>query len=273
MDRVLAFGVVARNLILEVAALLKSEAVPGLVAVTLAALCAFLAVVYLLEVRARTSAIRALRRVVEQAEDEAEFGRTIADLDAEIARIGEKSMRKHIATAWSKFLETLVEHDEDGRTILRNAVRPATFFNAEELGFGPGFWRVCPGFFVTIGLFLTFLGLISALGAMDLTTPDKVQTSLRELLAIASAKFIMSLTGLLCSILFTIVVRLGISRIDRSLHRLCGELESRLTFISLESLAVEQLRAIRDFELDQRDDGPLAAAGRPARHRPHGEHG
>ena len=136
-------------------------------------------------------------------------------------------------------------HDEHGTTILRNSVRPSLFFNADDLGFSPGFWRIVPGLFVTVGLFLTFLGLISALNSMDLSA-DKVQGSLKALLTIASAKFIMSLTGLFCSIAFTIALRLGISRVETEIHALCGAIEKRLAFISLEALSVEQLAAIRE---------------------------
>ena len=60
---------------------------------------------------------------------------------------------------------------------------------------------------------------------------------------IASAKFIMSLVGLLCSILFTIFLRFGSSKIDRELNNLCIEIERRLVFISLEDIGFRQLRA------------------------------
>ncbi len=205
--------------------------------------------------------------MVRRAADEASFGQSIADLDAEVLRSGSRGARKQIATAWDKYRETLVEHDEDGAVILRNSVRPAVFFNADDLGFGSGFWRAVPGLFVTIGLFLTFLGLISALGAMDLSTPDKVQSSLRELLLVASAKFIMSLTGLLCSIVFTVVLRWGIGSIEGALHTLCAEIEKRLSFISLESLAAEQLRATREQREHFRLIGLelVAELGRPLR--------
>ncbi|MER2268723.1 hypothetical protein [Methylobacterium oxalidis] len=266
-DWFFAFGTAARDAILYIAGLLKSEAVPGLIAVALVVLLAALAVVYGRGIATRVSAVRMLRSVVRKAADEASFGRSIADLDAEILRSGGRGARKQIATAWDKYRETLVEHDEDGAIILRNSVRPAVFFNADDLGFGPGFWRAVPGLFVTVGLFLTFLGLISALGAMDLSTPDKVQSSLRELLLIASAKFIMSLTGLLCSIVFTVVLRWGIGSIDYALHTLCAEIEKRLSFISLENLAAEQLRATREQREHFRLIGLelVAELGRPLR--------
>ncbi|BAQ44674.1 anti-phage ZorAB system protein ZorA [Methylobacterium aquaticum] len=266
-ELVLAFGIAARDAVLAAAGLLKSEAIPGLIAVALVLALALLTLLYGRGIAVRVAAIRKLRLVVRRAADEASFGRSIADFDAEIERSGSRGARKQVATAWDKYRETLVEHDEDGAIILRNSVRPAVFFNADDLGFGAGFWRAVPGLFVTIGLFLTFLGLISALGAMDLSTPDKVQSSLRELLLIASAKFIMSLTGLLCSIVFTIVLRWGIGSIEGALHTLCAEIEKRLSFISLENLAAEQLRATREQREHFRLIGLelVAELGRPLR--------
>ncbi|ACK84139.1 anti-phage ZorAB system protein ZorA [Methylorubrum extorquens] len=266
-ELVLGFGIAARDAILAVAGLLKSEAVPGLIAVALVLALAFLIVLYARSIAVRVAAVRGLRHVVRRAADEASFGQSIADLDAEVLRSGSRGARKQIATAWDKYRETLVEHDEDGAIILRNSVRPAVFFNADDLGFGSGFWRAVPGLFVTIGLFLTFLGLISALGAMDLSAPDKVQSSLRELLLVASAKFIMSLTGLLCSIVFTVVLRWGIGSIEGALHTLCAEIEKRLSFISLENLAAEQLRATREQREHFRLIGLelVAELGRPLR--------
>ncbi|MDB5590375.1 MAG: hypothetical protein JWR86_900, partial [Enterovirga sp.] len=152
----LGFGVAANAFILHVAELLRNEAIPGLVATTLVISLVVAGVAYGRGVLARVSAARMLRAIVQKAADEASFGRSIVDLDAEILKSGGKGARKQVATAWDKYRETLVEHDEDGVTILRNSVRPAVFFNADDLGFTPGLWRIVPGLFVTVGLFLTF---------------------------------------------------------------------------------------------------------------------
>jgi len=187
-------------------------------------------------------------------------------VDSRADKGAETAARKSVVEAWREYRETLVPHEEGGVVILRNSVRPSLFFNSEHLGFAPGFWRIVPGLFVTIGLFLTFLGLISALNSMDLGA-GKVDASLRDLLTIASAKFIMSLTGLFCSIVFTIVLRWGVSHIEGAIHSLCGTLERRLSFISLEALAVEQLAATREQREHFRMIGLelVAELGRPLR--------
>ena len=132
--------------------------------------------------------------------------------------------------------------------LAETSVRPSSFFNLEDLHFGPGFSRYMPGLFVTVGLFLTFLGLISALqqitGLSNAST-DEMRASLEGLLGAASAKFIMSLTGLLASIIFTIILRGLAGKVERRIYALCTDLESRLSFISLEAIAMEQLEIAR----------------------------
>jgi hypothetical protein len=109
---------------------------------------------------------------------------------------------------------------------------------------GGASFRAC---FVSIGLLLTFLGLIAALTAIG---GDEINDdSLRGLLNAASAKFIMSLTGLACSIFLTFLFRLRADAVDRQVRRLGHALEKRLRFQSLEEIAANQLHVMR-----QQDD-------------------
>ena len=63
------------------------------------------------------------------------------------------------------------------------------------------------------------------------------------LMIIASAKFVMSLAGLACSITFSLWLRLCHVRLDNALHKLCLAIERRLSFVSLEDLSFRQLEA------------------------------
>ena len=156
-----------------------------------------------------------------------------------------------VVMAWCKFQETLIPNEKD--KVMLNSVRPAAFFNLEDLGSGPGFYRHMPGIFVSVGLLLTFLGLISALQsagggfAINASEEDRI-SSMKNLLGAASAKFIMSLTGLAASIFFTLVLRLFLGRVERKLHRVCSLLENRLDFISLEATAEQHLQVARGQE-------------------------
>ncbi|MCW5714484.1 MAG: hypothetical protein KIT43_08250 [Bauldia sp.] len=250
---------------------LRAEYTPGLVSLLIVLALVVVAGVYLRGVRQRSSAIRWLQRAVLKAGEGADFSRNVATLDETIGKAKGK-LRKRLNAAWTEYRETLVPHEEDGQTVYRNSARPGVFFNLEDLGFGRGGWRIASGLFVTVGLALTFLGLIAALHQTGnaLQQPDEnggVAASMQTLLNVASAKFIMSLTGLVCSIIFTLVYRIGQRRLDEAVHELSADIEKRLTFISLEALATEQLASTREQREHFRKIGMelVAELGRPLR--------
>ena len=131
--------------------------------------------------------------------------------------------------------------------VLRNTVRPFVFFNREDLGLEAGMWRQVPALFVSIGLLLTFLGLVAALEqtgkVLGSDSADAAATvrGLTTLLNVASAKFIMSLTGLACSIVFTVVLRFSTNRKDEALHDLCADIERGCDFMTEQDMLREML--------------------------------
>ena len=264
LDSFILVGRYVRDFVLNIASLLRNEASPGLVSLTLVLALVAAVCVFLIEVQTRERALQRLRREVSRFKSGPEFSRNISQIDSRVRQLGQRGPAHSIAEHWEEFRETLVPYDDGGELIFRNAARPSVFFNVEDLGFGAGFWRIVPGLFVTIGLFLTFLGLVSALQALS----GKIDADgLNTLLTVASAKFIMSLTGLFCSIIFTIVLRYGMSRLERATHDVSSSIERRLSFISLESLAMDQLAATQEQREHFRAIGMelVAELGRPLR--------
>lgn len=227
---------------------LTVEQAPGLVSISI--LLSLISAVLLVVVSARrkVAALAWLEKQVRATKDHSEFAAGVNRISQEAKRFRTRNGYSHITAAWDEFRETLIEDKDGAQSVLRNSVRPSSFFNLEDLHFGPGFSRYMPGLFVTVGLFLTFLGLIAALrqitGLSD-ASPEEMRASLDGLLGAASAKFIMSLTGLLASIVFTIVLRSLTGRVEKRIHSLCAALEERLTFISLEEISMEQLAIAR----------------------------
>ncbi|MCY4255709.1 MAG: hypothetical protein OXE51_06270 [Gammaproteobacteria bacterium] len=155
---------------------------------------------------------------------------------------------KRLQTAWEEFRETTIDPDGD-YSQLRNTERPSVFFAREELGMERGIWRQIPALFVSVGLFLTFLGLVAALAQTSevLSAPGGgTSEGLRKLLTVASAKFIMSLTGLLCSILFTLVLRWRTNATNKALHNLCAKLEEGCQYVSEQWLGHERLTQAKE---------------------------
>lgn len=248
MDIILHYGAEMSRFIFWVSSFLTQEAAPGLVSITILFALLLACILVWLSASRKLSALRWIEDQVQTSKDQPEFAAGVNRISQNAKKVRAKKGYAHITAAWDEFRETLIEDKAGAEVVLRNSVRPSSFFNLEDLHYGPAFSRYVPGLFVTVGLFLTFLGLIAALRqitGMSQASPDEMRASLDGLLGAASAKFIMSLTGLLASIAFTIVLRISTGKVENRIHRLCAALEVRLTFVSLEEVAMEQLTIAR----------------------------
>lgn len=256
-----SFGKAVKDLILAFAASLKAEHVSGLFVIGLVAFfVGFTIWLAVLTIR-RKLAINWLANIVKSTKDLPDFFASRSRVDEQVEKGRKSGPQFRLKRAWQEYDETLVPDAKEG--IIRNSVRPSIFFNTDDLHFGAGFFRIVPGLFVMVGLSLTFLGLIAALdqlGAVD-------EKSMSELLKIASAKFTMSLTGLACSILFTIALRIATNSVQASLSTLNHDIETRVRFQSLEELAMRQLKAVEEQQDHLRKLGYelVAELGRPLR--------
>ncbi|MFN3882616.1 MAG: anti-phage ZorAB system protein ZorA [Nitrincola lacisaponensis] len=248
MEIITDIGTSMSQLIFWGASFLTEEQAPGLVSIGILFWLGISVWLVVASARSKLKALKWLQSQIRNTQNEVEFAGQVNRISQEAKKVRTRKDFDHITAAWDEFRETLIKDSGDGPTVLRNSVRPSSFFNLEDLHFGPGFSRYMPGLFVTVGLFLTFLGLISALqqitGLSD-ASPEEMRASLDGLLGAASAKFIMSLTGLLASIIFTIALRFNTGKVDSLIHTLCADLESRVSFISLEAVAMEQLEIAR----------------------------
>lgn len=250
------FGTITVDSILTVARLLTHEWAPGWVALLFLVLLLICSVTFFVRTQKSTQAINTFKKIIlsnsrsssenDDAPLETSFKDNYGKIQRAIKSFAEEnpkpqSIQEKIVTAWNEYSETL---DKEG-DVIQNSLRPDLFFNKEDLGIAHNFSKMMPSIFVSAGLFFTFLGLVSALDQASHTLSDGgAQEALSKLLSIATAKFIMSLTGLLCSILFSILYKYKIRKIDTELHSLCTEIEKRLTYQSLESVAEKQLKAL-----------------------------
>lgn len=249
-------GTFVKNVVLYAANILTAEYAPGIAVILLALLFIWKVLGLLNRSRQFCGAAASARQQISQTDGRSLSGEEIDDLSHFFSNwAGEKAGdRRRFGIAWGEFAETLVRwQNPDGATRIGNAVRPSGFFNLTDMGVSMTKFRAWPGIFVTIGLFLTFLGLIAALQQTEQALGDNPQEALGTLLTVASAKFIMSLMGLACSILFGFVLRGRIVAMDAALHGLCEEVERVLHFVSAEELARDQLETMRDQSQQTRD--------------------
>ncbi len=162
-----------------------------------------------------------------------------------------KRMEAHplLGHAWKKFHESVIP----GGKPVRNTQRPQSFFNyamLREKCIGLKIMPGVPNYFVGTGLLLTFIGLVIALHmaaegthAAQLAAAGAgaaaMQSALQELLHAATFKFSTSIAGLSVSIVLAFAFRLYAIRIEASLGDFCEALESKLNYLSPQSLSVE----------------------------------
>jgi uncharacterized protein YukE len=182
--------------------------------------------------------LRMLRRQVIQSADMTTFAK---DYEATRATFEAHPLIGH---AWKKFDETLIRRQ--GENIIRNTVRPQTFINlatAREKLFGLKMMGAIPGYFVGIGLLLTFLGLVLALNeaAAAVSGSDAIamQAATRNLLQVATFKFATSIAGLGASIVLSITFRAYTISMEAAFDRFCQAVEEMLRYQAPQSIASE----------------------------------
>lgn len=218
-------------------------AVGGAIAVVLVAVALARTVV-------ATAALRARQKVVNAAltsspgDQRRGFAEGWQKIDAAMSR--KSRWTSGLPAAWEEFRETLVDLDA---TPIRNTQRPQ-----EYLGHAvrpPSWLDFAANLFVGAGLLFTFLGLVAALkeashgiGA-DNGDAAAMQKALRNLLAVASTKFVTSIVGVGLSITLKLVDRGLEGWLNRNLSRLCSLIERGLLHLPPQRLATEQLDELR----------------------------
>jgi ABC-type transporter Mla subunit MlaD len=265
-DVIFAFGVETKKRIIELAELLtKSDSSPGLIAAGLFLTTFALGIWYFIRTYHQLEAIKTFDGIVRKHDGIEAFADGYADFKHRIkSDYRKRGPREAIWEAWDEFSETIVPDDIDGPLRMRNSIRPASFMNIEDLGFGPAVFRIVPNTLVSAGLFLTFLGLVAALHqfsqSMNETAGGDMNSAMQDFMQIASAKFIMSLVGLFCSIIFTYLLRVRQNNLEHHLHRLCTGIERRLVFVSLEDIGFRQLRAAEEQKANLQEIGTSLVA-------------
>jgi methyl-accepting chemotaxis protein len=208
------------------------------------ALCAL----FLLDVGYIWLQIRRRIRAIRRLKDGDEFVHALPEIEKLMAS------SRYLRHSWHKFRETLIEpilSDEPAKLVVLNTERPQHYFNMSEAGLRFHVFRAMPNLLVGVGLLLTFFGLVSALffttdaikNASDLAAS---QGALKDLLYAASFKFYTSIAGLGGSIVLTLVLRFGSSVVESCFDSLAFGLESKLRFVTPESIAFDHYREAQE---------------------------
>ena len=157
-----------------------------------------------------------------------------------------------VGHAFKEFCETLVVPSENG-AIISNTIRPQAFIHpglARERLPGLKIMPSIPGYFVGIGLLLTFVGLVLALSKAGEATQagdaEAMTVALNGLLEVASFKFATSIAGLGTSIFLAIVFRVYQVLLEGSFGKFCETLENGLAYQAPQSISAEMNRTLKE---------------------------
>lgn len=153
---------------------------------------------------------------------------------------------------WQSFEAALVLRRRGDGESLHCSAQPSAYFSMQSLrqeGINLASYRPIAGYFVGVGLVLTFMGLVAGLyfASRGMMTSDLLQTR-RALIALLNAstfKFLTSIVGIVSSIIVSIVVQKGIHRVETQLAKLCGSIEFYFKPLNLSSLIQDQIDEIR----------------------------
>jgi hypothetical protein len=156
-----------------------------------------------------------------------------------------------IGHAWTEFEKTCVRD-----VLIRRTIRPLSLINsgvARERLFGLRLMPTIPGYFVGLGLLLTFIGLVIALskaaGGVS-GSPENMTQSLRELLDAATFKFSTSIAGLFASLALAIIFKSYSILIDTGFERFSREVERRTVYLAPQAIMLQSVQAEKE-QLEQ----------------------
>jgi hypothetical protein len=151
-----------------------------------------------------------------------------------------------VGPAWRDWSATVIPPEVPGMPV-RSTSRPNTYFSLDLLRYcriNPRLHAAMPNLLVGVGLLLTFAGLAIALSAAGGIADQSVsaavrQSGLKNLLDVASAKFVTSLFGLFCSLGYTVFRGTELDRAERALDRFLAALEERIPLATPATLQAE----------------------------------
>lgn len=208
-------------------------------------------------VRRATDRALALLTAVEGATG---FPSKYEELSSELART------PVVSKPWRALRDTLLTPTEPGRPV-QATVPAGEFFEPMVLlraaGLNPRYHTALPGFLVGAGLCFTFLGLtLTMMSASDVVAAGVSQAqrnaALQQLLELASFKFVTSLAGLACSIIYALLWKQRcLPLVDRAASGLVDRLEEIMPLLTplaaqeeATALARKQLTQFEAFSTD-----------------------
>ena len=159
-----------------------------------------------------------------------------------------------IGLPWREFVDTLVIPDpDDADGIIRNTADGSKYLNDNTIIFPElslKTYQALPNRLTGMGILATFLGLAAGVHAASrgLTSgdPAEITAALQNLLSGAGLAFTTSVVGIGCSLTFSAWETWYTRKLHVALDEWIGAIEHHVKRITAESVAIDQLKAVRE---------------------------
>jgi hypothetical protein len=185
------------------------------------------------------------RHIITRNKDEIIFAQNIDNTKRHLSK------SRLLGHAFQQFAKTIFISDSNPPISL-STKRPQSFINPasiREQSVALQLMPSIPGYFVGLGLLLTFIGLIAALGvaapSVKAGNADEAKNALNQLLDAATFKFATSIAGLGASLFLSIWFKTLTLWIERGVSRFCEAIEERMHFISSQEISREIAQTLR----------------------------
>ncbi|RKU11692.1 hypothetical protein C6502_07385, partial [Candidatus Poribacteria bacterium] len=197
---------------------------------------------------------------------------------------------KELAEGWREFEDSLITRSHNENQMVYKTDEASMFFSEERLldqHLNLRFWNSVPALLVGLGILGTFVGMVwglipfsdidfgntnqSHIVPMDSTqaatadptqetTTEQIQAAIQKLLSGVSTAFVTSVWGMIASLLFNGLEKLGIGRVSQAIARLQHALDQVFTLTRAEEIAMrqqdelaQQTAALKSFSTDLAD--------------------
>ena len=170
-----------------------------------------------------------------------------------------------LAEIWQEFEDSLITNQN--QTVIYKTDEASFFFSEDRLleqHLNLRLWNSVPALLVGIGILGTFVGLVWGLipfSDIDFTQTGQIRDAIRELLSGVSTAFVTSVWGMLTSLVFNFVEKLGIGGVRKSIADLQHALDRLFTLTTQEEITfrqekelVQQTAALKAFSTDLAND-------------------
>ncbi len=169
--------------------------------------------------------------------------------------------------AWQEFDDSLITRQRNGDHEVIYKTDEASFFFSEDRILGQHmnlrYWNSVPALLVGLGILGTFVGLVWGLIPFsDITEfrTEEIQKAIKGLLPGVSTAFVTSVWGMLTSLMFNVLEKWHISKLNRAIANLQRALDRLFTLTTQEEIAfrqedelAQQTQALKAFSTDLAD--------------------